>query len=58
MSLREEFVTFARGEGANVSRLCGCYGISRNTGYKWLRRYGWTERADWRIVHAPLAAGR
>lgn len=39
MSLRREFVQRAREEGANVSALCRAYGISRKTGYKWLRRY-------------------
>ena len=38
MSERQEFVTFARQEGANISALCGQYGISRKTGYKWLAR--------------------
>ena len=35
---RREFVCLARQEGANVSALCGRYGISRQMGYKWLRR--------------------
>jgi transposase InsO family protein len=39
MSLREEFVKAAQEEGANRSELCCAYGISRETGYKWLRRY-------------------
>jgi transposase InsO family protein len=39
MSLRKEFVTAARREGANISALCRTYGISRKTGYKWLHRY-------------------
>lgn len=39
MSLRREFVAQARQEGANISALCRSYGISRNTGYKWLKRY-------------------
>ncbi len=38
MSLRQEFVTRATQEGANVAALCRQYGISRNVGYKWLRR--------------------
>src|SRR5262249_28115846 len=37
-SLRKEFVEFAKNEG-NVSRLCLRFGISRQTGYKWIRRY-------------------
>jgi transposase len=38
-SLRKEFVTRALAEGANISALCRHYGISRQTGYKWLKRY-------------------
>ena len=39
MSLRQEFVTLARKEGANKSLLADRFGISRPTGYKWLRRF-------------------
>jgi transposase InsO family protein len=39
MSERGEFVKEARKPGANISALCRAYGISRKTGYKWLRRY-------------------
>ena len=35
---REEFVSFARQRGANISELCRRFGISRKTGYKWLGR--------------------
>lgn len=35
---RREFVMLATLEGANVSALCARFGISRETGYKWLRR--------------------
>jgi transposase InsO family protein len=38
MDSRREFVMLAGQEGANVSVLCRRYGISRKTGYKWLRR--------------------
>jgi transposase InsO family protein len=38
MSQREEFVSFATMADANVSALCRRFGISRPTGYKWLRR--------------------
>jgi transposase InsO family protein len=38
MTERSEFVSFASREEANVSALCRRYGISRKTGYKWLRR--------------------
>ncbi len=39
MSLRQEWVSKALEEGANISQLCRDYGISRKTGYKWLKRY-------------------
>jgi putative transposase len=38
MSQKLEFVEKATARGANVSALCAEYGISRQTGYKWLRR--------------------
>lgn len=37
--LREEFVQRCQAEHRNVSALCEEYGISRKTGYKWLKRY-------------------
>jgi transposase InsO family protein len=39
MSLRQEFVQLAGHESAKVSELCRRFGISRDTGYKWLVRY-------------------
>ncbi|HSW16817.1 MAG TPA: IS481 family transposase [Ramlibacter sp.] len=36
---RLEFVMLASMQGANVSRLCERFGISRKTGYKWLGRF-------------------
>ena len=39
MSQRLEFVVLAGKEGANIARLCRRFGISRKTGYKWLRRF-------------------
>ena len=39
MSQRKEFVTLAQSEGMNMSELCLRIGISRKTGYKWLKRY-------------------
>ncbi len=39
MSQRKEFVTLARSEGVNMSELCRRCGISRKTGYKWLKRH-------------------
>ena len=48
MSQREEFVALAQSEGVNMSELCLRSGISRKTGYKWLRRYleGGEQRLD------------
>lgn len=40
MSLREEFVCLASQEGANRRELCRRFGISAQTAYKWLARYG------------------
>ena len=40
MDERREFVFFASQKDANVSALCRQYSISRQTGYKWLRRGG------------------
>jgi len=40
MDQRREFVSLAGQEGANVSLLCRRFGISRQTGYKWLGRAG------------------
>ncbi|NRB73850.1 MAG: helix-turn-helix domain-containing protein, partial [Verrucomicrobiales bacterium] len=37
MSLKREFVEFASAEGANLSELCRRFGISRPTGYKWVK---------------------
>lgn len=39
MSLRQEFVLLARQEGANRRELCRRFGISAQTGYKWLQRF-------------------
>ncbi|MBK6769239.1 MAG: helix-turn-helix domain-containing protein [Ardenticatenales bacterium] len=35
---RLEFVVRARQPGAEVAAICRAFGISRKTGYKWLRR--------------------
>lgn len=54
---RREFAMLASLEGANVSALCGRFGISRQTGYVWLRRFaaGDCEFADHsrRPLHSP-----
>jgi putative transposase len=39
MSLKMEFVEKASRPGARMSELCRDYGISRETGYKWLNRF-------------------
>lgn len=39
MDLKKEFVLAAAAPSANIAALCREYGISRNNGYKWLRRY-------------------
>lgn len=39
MSLRQEFVRLCEGKAVSFTQLCQRYGISRKTGYKWLRRY-------------------
>jgi transposase InsO family protein len=45
MEQREEFVRLALAAGANRSELCRRFGISRDKGYKWLRRYAAFGRA-------------
>jgi putative transposase len=39
VSLREEFVGRARSDGCEMTSLCEEFGISRKTGYKWLKRF-------------------
>jgi transposase InsO family protein len=39
MSQKKEFMHLAQREGANISRLCRNFQISRKTAYKWLGRY-------------------
>jgi transposase InsO family protein len=39
MSLRWEFVELASQRGVNFSELCRRFQISRNNGYKWVKRY-------------------
>jgi putative transposase len=62
MSQKMQFVEKASTPGANVSALCREYGISRQTGHKWLRRYrdqgflGLVEQSR-RPRSSPLAAG-
>ena len=39
VSLRLEFVELAVKEDSNISELCRRFGVSRKTGYKWIKRY-------------------
>src|SRR6476469_10013123 len=39
MSEKLKFIEAATLPGANISELCAEFGLSRQTGYKWLRRY-------------------
>ncbi len=54
---RREFVMLAVLDGANISALCERFGISRQTGHVWLRRFaaGETDFADRsrRPLHSP-----
>ena len=60
MSQKLEFIELASARGANVSALCEQFGVSRQTGYKWLRRYreqgyfGLVEKSR-RLHSAPTA---
>ena len=47
MSLRWEFVELANQSNVNFSQLCRRFGISRDKGYKWWRRY--RAEADWPV---------
>jgi transposase InsO family protein len=54
---RQEFVHLASLAGANISALCGRFGISRQTGHLWLRRFAAGERVfedhSRRPLHSP-----
>lgn len=63
MSLREEFIALANHEGANRRELCRRFGISPQTGYKWLARFalqGVAGLADTsrRPHHSPAATAQ
>lgn len=58
VSQREEFVVLASVPGANVSRLCERFGISRQTGHLWIKRFAAGGRPalmdrSRRPVHSP-----
>lgn len=62
MSQKLQFIEKASAPGANISALCREYGISRQTGHKWLRRFrahghtGLVEQSR-RPVTSPLTTG-
>jgi transposase InsO family protein len=62
MSEKLEFIEKASVPGANISALCREYGISRQTGHKWLRRFrkhgyrGLSEQSR-RPLSSPLTTG-
>ncbi len=43
---RQEFVLLAGLEGSNVSELCRRFGVSRQTGHKWLGRNAFGESLE------------
>jgi len=55
---RREFVMLASLAGSNISALCERFGISRQTGHLWLRRFAAGERGfgdhSRRPLHSPL----
>jgi transposase InsO family protein len=51
MQLRQEFVSLARQEGMTMAELCRRFGISRQTGYKWLARH--VEQGDSGLADQP-----
>ena len=57
MDQRREFVMLAKQEGVNRRKLCRQFGISAQTGYKWIERY---ERAirRWRTGRVGLITAR
>jgi len=55
---RQEFVLLASLAGANVSALCDRFGISRQTGHLWLRRFAAGERAFEDRSRRPLQSPR
>ena len=62
MSHKLQFIEKASAMGANISVLCREYGISRQTGHKWLRRFraqGYTGLVEQsrRPISSPLATG-
>ena len=61
VELRQQFVQDALRRVVPVAELCGAYGISRKTGYKFMARYvGLVEIDDseWDVYFGPLRLGR
>jgi len=65
MSLRSEFIHLAELNDANISELCCRFGISRKTGYKWLKCFqeegesGLADRSPPRITaHSTYPGGK
>ena len=57
MGQKLQFIEKASTPGANISALCREYGISRQTGHKWLRRYqqqGHVGLVEQRPLSSPL----
>jgi transposase InsO family protein len=46
MNSRHEFLSLVQQPGSNFSQLCSRFGISRKTGYKWLKRFPAGELSD------------
>jgi putative transposase len=62
MSSKIAFIDEAKKPNANIAELCRAHGISRQTGYKWLKRfrtrgYAGLEEASRRPRSTPLATG-
>jgi putative transposase len=62
MSHKLQFIEKAGARGANIAALCKEYGISRQTGHKWRRRFraqGYTGLVEQsrRPISSPLATG-
>ena len=58
MSERSEFLAFAGLPGANLSALCRRFGVSRQTGYKWLHRSAAGDSAVQDRSRRPISSPR
>src|SRR5690242_20124461 len=62
MSLKLEFIERAKAQDANISALCREFGITRQTGHKWIKRfeqqgYDGLDEQSRRPKRSPLALG-